>query len=440
MTLERQLLEHAERCARLEDPDLARMLLADLPGLLALAHRDYAATRVLEIALAHLGVLLEHAAPARSGRPDDAVIVESVHKIGVRPTARLYNLPRSTVSDMAKAVRSRTPLALPPATPACTVDALNGVMGPGDVAVASLVHDRGAPTATTDKGDTMLGSNGREVVRSDLTRETLLARLEQLSKLPTAAKETADIEAARVQIRARLVQERDALIAALSKEGATLAKRVREAQHNLEWAAGSEARAEAQEALSAALLAQLANSCAQELKPAAFDRELRRTADPAWKEAQAYFEREMESNRAFFPPFIPTDDADKARMRAAAQAAPADPDLRRALRNGDQAAAGRFGPNIITIPFLNGGFDQSVLASLRQRSAALRDAHLHCRDVGPLLSLTHGEVLVAIARLKSEIPPVPADASTGMFPVEGMESRPAPATVAEGVFVDGVRQ
>jgi hypothetical protein len=436
MSLERQLLEHAERCARLEDPDLARMLLADLPGLLAFAHRDYAATRVLEIALAHLGVLLEH---ARSGRPADAVIVESVHRIGVRPTARLYNVPRSTVSDMA--VRSRTPLALPPTVPArmvCDVEVMERERGSG--AALEFVHCAAPADLQPNVGaDRMLG-NGREVVRSDLTREMLLERLEQLSKLPTAAKEAADIEAASVQIRARLVQERDALIAALSKEGATLAKRVREAQHNFEWAAGSQARAEAQEALNAALLAQLANSCAQELKPAAFDRELAKTADPAWKEAQAYFEREMEANRAFFPPFVPTTDAEKAKMRAAAQAAPADPDLREALRSGDAAAAGRFGQNIITIPFLSGGFDQTVLQSLRQRSAALKAAHLYCREEGPLMALAHAEVMVQIARLKASIPSVPADASTGMFPVEGIESRPAPATVAEGAFVDGVRQ
>jgi hypothetical protein len=408
MSLTRQLLEHAERCARLEDPELARMLLADLPGLLALAHRDYAATRVLEIALAHLAVLLEHAGPARSGRPADAVIVESVHKIGIRPTARLYNLPRSTVSDMAKAVRSRTPLALPSATPARTVGASVEVMDRGWVAggaAASLVH-RSASTAPPDTGGkrAMFGNgNGKEVVASRVSQAVLLERLEQLSKLPTNSKEAADIEAAKLPTRRRLVEERDALIAALTKEGAILTKRVEKATHVLIWAAGPVARAQAQEALAAVLLEQQSNSIAQELKPAAFDRELRRTADPRLRAWQVAIELEMEVIRCYAAPIAYTTEREREQLKREAEAAPAP------WQDRDDP---RYFPQVITLyPVLSGTPDLKIYDGIGRRMAALKAMHLKLRDELPLLALTADELTREYEKLRVKIPPIPTGAS-----------------------------
>jgi hypothetical protein len=440
MTLERHLALAETLAARLAGghQERAQAVIEALAVLRAYC-TDVATRRAVAIAWALCSELHD-----RALRPTDAEIAAAVRELGVRGAGRALNVPRQTVSRIAARVRgvshgTSMPLSLP--TEPRTVGP--GVMERESGSGAGLLVHHAAPADPQKIGaHRMLGNGSKrpEIVSPQAAIATLFARLERLEQLPANAEEAAKFEGERLQIRRRLAEERFALIDALEREGVAIAKRVAKALYALEWAAGPKARAAADEALRAVLLEQQSNSCAQELRPAALVKELVRTADAAWKEAQAQFEREMEANRAYFPPFIPTTDADKAKMRAAARAAPQDPDLTKALRNGDTAASRRFGQNIITIPFINGGFDQSVLHLQRQRGAALKAAHLYCREEGPLLPITHAEVLEAIAQLKASIPPVPGGSSLGMFPVEGIESRPEPVTVEEHAYVDGVPQ
>jgi hypothetical protein len=228
-----------------------------------------------------------------------------------------------------------------------------------------------------------------------------------------------------------------ALIESLHRDGIALGKRVQKALHTLDYAAGPAARAAAAEALQAVLLEQQSNSCAQELDPARLAQELVRTAEPALDEARLFFEQQAEVNRAYFPPFVQTTEEEKRRMREEAARAPSESSA--AKRSGDESFR-NFGPDIIVVPFINGGFDQNVLKALRARGIALKGAHAETHAL-KLLPLTREEVAHKIERLKATIPPVPAGASLNAFPVEGYEPpKHLPAPPDNVVYVDGVAQ
>lgn len=340
---------------------------------------------------------------SRALRPTDAEIAAAVRELGVRGASRALNVPRSTVSRIARDCPTGTPTILPPATPACTVGGLIGVMEEGG-GVAASGHCN-AP-ADLRGADRMLGNGSKrpqEIVSPQAAIAILFARLERLEKLPANAEEAAKFEAERLAIRARLAQERFALIDALAREGVTLAARAEKARRTLDYASGPAARAAAQEALQTALLEQASNSCAQELRPAALAKELMRTADPRLRVWQAETEFEIEVCACYEAPFVLYTQQERERIKREAAAAPV-------LKYGDDPRPSV--PGVITIyPRLSGAPDQKIYDGIAGRRAALTDLKLWLRDEAPLQPFTADEVTREFERRRASIPKIPDGAS-----------------------------
>jgi hypothetical protein len=359
-------------------------------------------------------------------RPSDAEIAASAHSIGVRATARLTGVSKSTVSRIARAVPNgteekaessesgvpadlavpngtATPLPLP--KPARMVDAF---MERGSGGGAGLLIHRGAPAdlATNTGGDQAMlgnGSKGPALISPQAAIAVLFERLERLEKLPANAEEAAKQQAERLQIRRRLSQERFSLIDALAREGVALAARAEKARHTLDYASGPAARAAADEALRAVLHEQQSNSCAQEHRPAALAKELRRTADPRLRAWQVEVELEIEVCACYEAPFVPYTQQEREHIKRKAETARAP--------EGDRDVPG-YSPGVIVLyPRLSGAPDLTIYNGIALRKAALTALKLKLRDEWPLEPLTADELTSRYERERASIPRIPDGAS-----------------------------
>lgn len=403
MTLEHQLARASALAATLAagHQDRAQAVLEAL-ALLRVYCTDLVTARAVSIALAIWSELHDHA---------DVVELVRIHG-GVRKAARAVGVAPSTVSRrLAKVLRNATPAALPPAEPARTVGALIGITERGRGGGAGLLIHRGAPAdlAPNTGGDQAMlgnvgnGSKGPALISPQAAIAVLFERLERLEKLPANAEEAAKFEGERLAIRRRLAEERFALIDLLAREGVAIARRVEKALHTLDNASGPAARVAADEVLRTVLLEQQSNSLAQEMRPAALAKELRRTADPRLRVWRAEVELEIEACACYEAPLVLYTQQEREQIKRKAEAAP--------VLEQDRNAPG-FSPGVIVqYPRLSGAPDQKIYDGIARRKAALIDLKLWLRDEVPLQPFTADEVTREFERRRAPIPTIPDGAS-----------------------------